>query len=66
MSDIMNDITRAEATIFAVAVHDAIKTVNPVMPNLVIMSTAILVDFKADDIPAQVKRIVNELTSGAP
>ena len=60
----MNSITRAEATIFAVAVHDAVKTVDPVMPSLVIMSTAILVDFKADDIPGQVKQIVNKLTNG--
>jgi len=51
--------------IFALAVREAVEAVNPVMPNLTIMWTAMLVDFKADDIPAQVIRIVNELTSVA-
>jgi len=61
----MSNITRSEAMIFALAVREAVEAVNPVMPNLTIMWTAMLVDFKADDIPAQVIRIVNELTSVA-
>jgi len=61
-----NDITTAEAMIFAVAVHDAVEAVDPTptMPSLVIMETATRVDFKADDIPSQVRRIVNNLTNG--
>lgn len=61
----MSDITRAEAMVFAVAVHEAVKAVNPTMPSLVIMETATRVDFKADDLPSQVWNIVDELTNGA-
>lgn len=58
----MNDeCTRAEAMIFAVAVHEAVNSANPVMPNLVIMETATRVDFKSNNIPAQVRKIVGEL-----
>jgi len=59
-----NDITTAEAMIFAVAVHDAVKAVDPVTPSLIIMETAARVDFKADDISSQVWEIVNHLASG--
>lgn len=62
----MNEITRAEAMIFAVAVHDAVKAVDPITPSLVIMETATRVDFKANDIPAQVRQIVIELTRRGP
>ena len=60
------DITTAEAMIFAVAVYDAVKVVDPTAPSLVIMETATRVDFKMDDIPSQVWRIVNELVGEKP
>lgn len=59
-----SDITIAEAMIFAVAVHDAVSAVRPITPSLIIMETATRIDFKADNIPSQVWRIVNELTEG--
>jgi hypothetical protein len=59
-----NDLTTAEAMIFAVAVYDAVKAVDPTTPSLIIMETASRVDFKADDIPSQVWAIVHELTNG--
>lgn len=59
----MNDeCTRAEAMVFAVSVHEAVNSANPVTPSLVIMETATRVDFKSDDIPTQVRKIVGELT----
>ena len=59
-----NDLTTAEAMIFAVAVYDAVKAVDPITPSLIIMEAASRVNFKADDIPSQVWKIVNELTKG--
>lgn len=54
------NITIAEAMTFAVAVHEAVNATNPVMPSLVIMKTAVRVDFKGD-IDLQVRRIIGEL-----
>ena len=59
-----NNLTTAEAMIFAVAVYDTVKEIDPSTPSLIIMETATRVDFKADDIPSQVWKIVNELTEG--
>ncbi len=63
----MNDeCTRAKAMVFAVSVHEAVNSVNPVTPSLVIMEAASRVDFKSDDIPTQVRQIVMELTENHP
>jgi len=47
--------------VFAVSVHEAVNSVNPVTPSLVIMEVASRVDFKSDDISTQVRMIVAEL-----
>ena len=57
-----DDILTAEVMLFAVAVYDAVKKADPILPSLVIMETVTRVDFKTDDIPSQVYQIVNELT----
>lgn len=63
----MNDeLTRNEAMIFAVAVFDAVTAANPMVPKLVIMEIATRIDFKSDDIPAQVLNIVEKLKTEWP
>ena len=62
----MNDITQNEAMIFAVAVYSAVTAAKPMMPSLVIMEVATRVDFKSDDIPAQVLDIVERLQTEWP
>jgi hypothetical protein len=57
------DITTTEAMIFAVAVYDAVRAADPVMPSLVIMETATSVDFGSDTLPEDVLRVVRRLTS---
>ncbi len=59
-------ITRGEAAIFAMAVREAINSVKPVMPNMVILETVKKVDFKGDHIPAQVRAIVEQLSGRNP
>jgi len=66
MNEMSDECTRAEAMIFAVAVHDVVNTVNPVMPSMVIMEAATRVNFHSDDIPAQVRTIVADLIEEWP
>lgn len=57
-----NDITTAEAMVFAVAVHEAVNEAKPVMPSMVIMAAVTRVDFSSDTLPEDVRRIVEQLT----
>jgi hypothetical protein len=57
------NITTNQAMIFAVAVYDAVRAADPVMPSLVIMETATSVDFGSDTLPEDVLRVVRRLTS---
>jgi len=61
-----SNITRAEATLFAVAICDKIQRVNPVMPSMVILEVASRIDFKSDNIVGEVHRLVADLTVDDP
>jgi len=66
MNEMSDECTRAEAMIFAVAIHDIITTTDPMMPSMVIMEAATRVNFHSDDIPAQVRTIVSDLIKEWP
>lgn len=56
------DITTVEAMLFAVAVHEVVNRIDPVMPSMVIMETAAKVDFASDSLAEDVRRVVEQLT----
>ena len=62
----MNDITRIQAAEFAVAIYNEVRSANPMMPSPVIMEAAERLDFKSEDIPGDVRRIVADLKEEWP
>jgi len=63
MSD---SITKAEAVVFATAIHSVLDKVQPVIPSAVITIVASKVDFSADDLPDQVRQAVADLKESDP
>ena len=62
----MNDITRSEATVFAVAIYNEVQIANPMLPSPVITEVASRINFKSDDLPGEVRRIVADLKEEWP
>lgn len=56
-----DDPTLNEAILFAIAIHEVVNRLDPVMPNVVIMETASKVDFASDTLAEDVRRVVEQL-----